>query len=202
MATVFSGTPTISLFESTRDDNDLFDFHSNNNVNRNKKPTNATNQNSEVLVKRKKKGSKFQTVADNRDSLPFVVHLTTPDPYTRPEVIKAKAKEATREDRKQKGAAKIAASIFSKDTNGDLHQILGEFQLDKQTTNGDILQVGDKQFQVQKARCQYKYIGGQQFAMVRKILEVKELTRVKLEEDIAMLFRASSDNVDDDLILE
>jgi hypothetical protein len=185
----------MSLFDSNIDDND-----SDNGSN---KQTNATNQHSEaVLVKRKKKGSKFQTVSDNRDSLPFVVQLTTPDPYTRPEVIKAKAKEATREDRKQKGAARIAASIFSKDPNGDLRQILGEFQLDKQTTNGDILQVGDKQFQVQKARCQYKYLGGQQFAMVRKILEVKELTRVKVEEDIAMLFRASSDNADDDLMLE
>jgi hypothetical protein len=154
----------------------------------------------DVSVKRKKKGSTFK-VADDRDNLPFVVKVTTPDPYTKPEIKKAQAIQATREDRKKRGGAfpqNIAASIFiSKDNT--LHPILGEFQLDKHTTNGDILQVGDKQFKVQKATCQYKYVGGQKFAMVRKILEVKELTRVLAEEIITRQFQAT---IDDDSILE
>ena len=161
----------------------------------------------EVTVQRKgKKGkSKYKEQTDHRDQLPFILQLTTPDPYTRPEIQQAKAKQATKEDRRKSGNNYInknnnnnyiAASIFVTssqfpDTNKNRYQILGEFQLDKQTTNGDIVHVGDQRFLVQKARCQYKYVGGQTFAMVRKILEVKELSRALLEEDMAKQFQAS-----------
>jgi len=156
-----------------------------------------------VSVKRKK-GSKFkEEIADNRDNLPFVVKLTTPDPYTRLEIKKAKAQQATREDRKTRTGPSnmnIAASIFiANSDNEELFPILGEFQSDKQTTSGDILQLGEKQFKVLKARCQYKYVGGQKFAMVRKILEVKELARSLAEETIAKQFQASGDDMMPDL---
>jgi hypothetical protein len=60
--------------------------------------------------------------------------------------------------------------------------LLGEFALDKHTTTGDSLQIGDVQYRVVRHRCQYKYAGGQQFVMVRKILEVKEVGRALTEE--------------------
>mmetsp|Transcript_9523 Transcript_9523/g.28393 ORF Transcript_9523/g.28393 Transcript_9523/m.28393 type:complete len:288 (+) Transcript_9523:168-1031(+) len=69
--------------------------------------------------------------------------------------------------------------------------ILGEFQLDKSTTSGDIIVVGDKEYLVETARCQYKYAGGQRFVMVRKILEVKEVTRVKKEDDLRRQYNSS-----------
>ena len=170
----------------------------------------------EVTVQRKgKKGrSNNKPQSDHRDQLPFILQLTTPDPYTRPEIQKAKAKQATKADRKKSGDNNnintnnfIAASIFvtpsqNPNTNNNMYQIMGEFQLDKQTTNGDIVQVGGQRFLVQKARCQYKYVGGQTFAMVRKILEVKELSRALLEEDMAKQFQASTPKDDDIFHLE
>lgn len=69
--------------------------------------------------------------------------------------------------------------------------VLGEFQLDKSTTSGDIIVVGDKEYLVETARCQYKYAGGQRFVMVRKVLEVKELNRAKKEDDLLRQYNSS-----------
>merc|ERR1712224_1125672 len=71
--------------------------------------------------------------------------------------------------------------------------VLGEFELDKSTTSGDIICLGDKEYRVETARCQYKYAGGQRFVMVRKILEVKELTRVQNEEALFRQYTISDD---------
>ena len=60
----------------------------------------------------------------------------------------------------------------------------------------DIIQIGEKEFQVQTARCQYKYAGGQRFVMVRKILEVKEVTRVQKEEFLLRQYNNSIQTVD------
>ena len=59
----------------------------------------------------------------------------------------------------------IAASIYSQKDDGSLEKVLGEFSLDKNTNCGDLLEVGDKEYEVQQARCQYKYAGGQRFAI-------------------------------------
>lgn len=44
--------------------------------------------------------------------------------------------------------------------------VLGEFELDKSTTSGDVVVLGNKEYRVESARCQYKYAGGQRFVMV------------------------------------
>ena len=69
--------------------------------------------------------------------------------------------------------------------------VLGEFELDKSTTSGDVIMLGNKEYRVETARCQYKYAGGQRFVMVRKILEVKELTRVADEKALLRQFNSS-----------
>ena len=60
------------------------------------------------------------------------------------------------------GKDAIVFSISTKYDDGTLYQILGELSLDKSTGNGDIIHVGrdgenEREFQVQKSRCQYKY---------------------------------------------
>mmetsp|Transcript_37106 Transcript_37106/g.111157 ORF Transcript_37106/g.111157 Transcript_37106/m.111157 type:complete len:249 (-) Transcript_37106:265-1011(-) len=149
-------------------------------------------------VKRKKKNGRYRTM-DNRDSLPFVVQVSTPDPYTSSDEMKKEARKNTKKAAKKKGSGNgktrknllgmsapgtkdgIASSIYSRKTDGSLHRVLGEFKLDKNTNCGDLIEVEDREFEVQKARCQYKYAGGQRFIMVRKILEVKEVTRIAEE---------------------
>ena len=69
--------------------------------------------------------------------------------------------------------------------------VLGEFELDKSTTSGDVIVLGEKEYRVEKARCQYKYAGGKRFVMVRKILEVKEVTRVENEEVLLRQYNLS-----------
>jgi len=83
-------------------------------------------------------------------------------------------------------------NIDSNKNDDDLTTVIGEFQLDKSTTSGDIIVLGEKEYQVQKARCQYKYAGGQRFVMVRKILEVKEVTRVQNEEALTRQYKSSN----------
>mmetsp|Transcript_25715 Transcript_25715/g.54930 ORF Transcript_25715/g.54930 Transcript_25715/m.54930 type:complete len:318 (-) Transcript_25715:119-1072(-) len=70
--------------------------------------------------------------------------------------------------------------------------VLGEFELDKSTTSGDIIVVGTNEYLVEKARCQYKYAGGQRFVMVRKILEVKEIHRAKTEDVLLRRYNLDS----------
>uniref|UniRef100_A0A7S2IJ17 Uncharacterized protein n=1 Tax=Helicotheca tamesis TaxID=374047 RepID=A0A7S2IJ17_9STRA len=143
-----------------------------------------------TVHRKKKKGSSQYRTLDNRDALPFLVKVVTPDPYTNREQMKLSARKAS--DKKIKKSRRnklvgmdagdaIAASIYEQKGDGSLHKVLGEFQLDKTTNCGDVVQVGDHHFQVQKARCQYKYAGGNRFVMVRKILEVKEVSRAAVE---------------------
>mmetsp|Transcript_1567 Transcript_1567/g.2913 ORF Transcript_1567/g.2913 Transcript_1567/m.2913 type:complete len:260 (+) Transcript_1567:197-976(+) len=164
-------------------------------------------------VKRKRKNGKDgYKPLDNRDHLPFSVRKVTPDPYTHEEIKKAKQKRATGGKRKRtdldhhlgpasyssggktknSGSTTASRLIQSNHKDGkDTSTVLGEFQLDKSTTSGDIIVVGDKEYQVQTARCQYKYAGGKRFVMVRKILEVKEVTRVHKEEALMRQYKSS-----------
>lgn len=164
-------------------------------------------------AKRKKKGSKEYKPHDNRDALPFVVKVKTPDPYTSPKDMLKEAKKnseaakATKGGGNRKGSRRsnlvgmgpkygnsIASSIYSRKKDGSLYKVLGSFELDKNTNCGDILQVGDREFEVVTARSQFKYVGGKRFAMVRKILEVKEITRMAEEATLARLMKKKTES--------
>jgi hypothetical protein len=137
------------------------------------------------VVKRKgkdKKNTKYR-VLDNRDSLPFAIEMTTPDPYTHPDFKKKNAKKNKVVSRKDTIEG-IASSLYMNQDGSDVDfkTKLGEFVLDKHTTTGDLLEIGDAQYKVVRHKCQYKYAGGRRFVMVRKILQVKEVGRLQAEE--------------------
>jgi hypothetical protein len=139
-------------------------------------------------VKRKRRNSSSYNMVDNRDSLPFVVKNITPDPYQRlVGTLKHKNKSPEIKQQSKKKLPKpvkngnISASVVSQNSDGSIGSVIGEFALDKSTTSGDVICIGDVNYQVQAARCQYKYVGGKRFVMVRKILEVKEITRAGAE---------------------
>lgn len=163
----------------------------------------------DMQVRRKKKGSKeykSHKTHDNRDALPFLVKVKTPDPYTKDEeMLKQARKNSAKKSNKKaartrnvfgvaSNANAIAASVYARRKNGELHQILGEFQLEKNTNCGDLLQVEDREFEVVKARSQFKYAGGKRFVMVRKILEVKEVTRIAEEAALTRLMDKEYDS--------
>lgn len=166
-------------------------------------------------AQRKKKGSKEYKPHDNRDALPFVVRVKTPDPYTPSGEMFKQAKqnsEAAKKSNKGESTKKgprrssnlvgmgtkygnaIAASIYSRNKDGTLYKVLGQFELDKNTNCGDLLQVADREFEVVTARSQFKYAGGKRFVMVRKILEVKEITRIAEEAALARLMEKESES--------
>lgn len=139
-------------------------------------------------VKRKRRNSSSYNIVDNRDSLPFVVRDVTPDPYQRlvgTQKHKKKSPEMKQQSKKTQTKpiknGSISASVVSQNSDGSIGSVIGEFALDKSTTSGDVICIGDVNYQVQAARCQYKYVGGKRFVMVRKILEVKEITRAGAE---------------------
>jgi hypothetical protein len=208
----------------------MLDAEGNDNTNDNtNESTNAVNKEQKEpmtgKVKRKKKRSSRYKVVDNRDSLPFLVKVTTPDPYTNNEVMQKNARKNTeqlakgaksKKNKKTKDASKkrhnmvgmdgvdsIASSIYKRKKDGTLDQVLGEFALDKSTNCGDILEIGDGvEYKVQKARCQYKYVGGKRFVMTRKILEVKEVKRLLVEKEIKQLFDKDGISDDNDTLLD
>jgi len=179
-------------------------------------PETTTTPPKSATVKRKKKnGSTRYRTLDNRDNLPFLVKVTTPDPYTKNDEMERTARKNTKHDRDAKkkkktmrknligmdGKDAISSSIYTRHEDGKLQKVLGEFTLDKSTNNGDIIQVGGgsdgdepREYQVQKSRCQYKYAGGKRFVMVRKILEVKEMKRVLVEQEIRQIFDMDGDS--------
>ena len=166
-----------------------------------------------VKVRRKnKKGNKrAYKVLDNRDQLPFAVTVATPDPYTHPEKKRQAAREQSAKSktpRKRHDAVEngISSSLYvdpamgntggknkkkskDKSSNVDTTTWLGDFVLDKHTTTGDLLRVGDQEYKVVRHKCQYKYAGGQRFVMVRKILQVKEVGRLRTEEYLSAQFK-------------
>jgi hypothetical protein len=151
-----------------------------------------------------KKSKKEYRVLDNRDSLPFSVQLATPDPYTPPDAKKVKGRATTPRRRNNAVENKISSQLFmegdstrrSGDASSDATKtLLGEYQLDKHTTTGDVLLIGDSQYKVVSHRCLYKYAGGQRFVMVRKILHVKEVGRWQAEEYLQRQWRNSPPSV-------
>ena len=183
-------------------------------------PSALANNNYHVIKKNSPK-TKRKPPSDNRDQLPFVVQLITPDPYTRPEVAKERARKNTERDRQQQQqtrrnnqnnnprrssggttAPRISASLFEttkSSSNNDKPTVtaLGEFILDQSTTCGDIVVVGEQSYLVQTAKCQYKYAGGKRFDMVRKILHVKPIRRVQVEAVLQRSLQQTSKYFDD-----
>lgn len=158
-------------------------------------------QDPQVLKKKKKKNGGTYQPMDNRDHLPFVVQVMQPDPYTKRQVIQEKARQRTKEEnakstKKRKSKAppgvtsSIASSLQLQQQDGST-QILGEFALDKSTTSGDWILIGDIEYQVTSAKCQYKYAGGKRFVMVRKILQVKEIRRLEQEAQLLRQLQAT-----------
>jgi len=88
------------------------------------------------------------------------------------------------------------------DDDKSLTTVLGEFELDKSTTSGDVIIFGDNEYLVETARCQYKYAGGQRFVMVRKILEVKEITRLQKEEALLRQYKSSPSSLSSTTLLD
>ncbi|CAJ1945682.1 unnamed protein product [Cylindrotheca closterium] len=140
------------------------------------------------IVRRKKKNGRYKPL-DNRDHLPFAVKKVTPDPYTHPEIKKDKRK-TTKAKKSDLDHHMTSSRLFTENDSGDT-TLLGEFKLDKSTTSGDKIMIGEREYQVQTARCQYRYAGGKRFVMVRKILEVKEVARVEKEEFLKQQFEMS-----------
>lgn len=148
---------------------------------------------------KKKKQHKGYKILDNRDSLPFAVKLATPDPYTHPDLKRKRASKA--KPRRRPGAVEeslISSKLYSSsspdDGNSDDHlqTLLGEYELDKHTTTGDLLEIADRKYKVIKHRCLYKYAGGKKFVMVKKILHVKEIGRLQAEEYLLRQLKSSS----------
>jgi hypothetical protein len=154
-------------------------------------------------VKRKRKNGKgegFKTL-DNRDHLPFAVKKITPDPYTHPETKQLQARK-TRQKKTDLDHQLTDSRLYTTSKKGDSSTLLGEFKLDKSTTSGDVIVIGEKEFEVQKASCQYKYAGGRRFVMIRKVLEVKEVTRVQKEEFLLQQYQNSESAPEDPLHLD
>ena len=89
----------------------------------------------------------------------------------------------------------IAASIYARKNDGTLYKVLGEFEFNKDTNCGDLLEIGDRQFEVVKVRAQFKYAGGKKTVMVRKILEVKEIIRIAEERSLERLMKKDDDDL-------
>jgi hypothetical protein len=203
--------------DSSEQPADSFKYYGNSNSTNASSDAATPQQDAKVMKKNKNtKGGGFKPAKDNRDNLPFVVQVTTPDPYTSPELKKERARKNTQADRKKNKRKSdnkspkyanlkvggIAANIFEEDDTGELMPVLGEFKLDKSTTSGDIIVVGDQTYQVQKARCQYKYAGGRRFEMVRKILEVKPIMRVAEEAVLQRSLSKTNDLLEEPPMLE
>ena len=154
---------------------------------------------SDPQVKRKNKKKGGYIPRDNRDHLPYVVKQITPDPYTKFDVKKSKQVVSKPNGGSKRSDLELIGSRLSirAANKNDASTILGEFQLDKSTTSGDIICISDRTYKVETARCQYKYAGGQRFVMVRKILEVKEITRAIQEAQLEKQLALSVGPVDD-----
>ena len=130
-------------------------------------------------ARRKKKGSNEYKPHDNRDALPFIVKVKTPDPYTNSQDMLEQAtynSERAKNGKKSKIDGKkisnlvgmdkryrdnaISASISVRRKDGTLYKVLGQFELDKNTNCGDTIAVGEREFEVVTARSQFKYAGG------------------------------------------
>lgn len=145
----------------------------------------------EPVVKRKKAKRTEYKVLDNRDSLPFSVRVATPDPYTHPDLKRRNAQKVKK--RRDSIEECISSALHvANDGTSDARTLLGEFHLDKHTTTGDLLHIGNVEYRVVKHRCLYKYAGGKRFVLVKKDLQVKEVGRLQTEEYLKRQWKDSA----------
>jgi len=121
----------------------------------------------DAVVMRKKKNGHYK-IRDNRDHMPFVVRLRNPTEG-----------RSGRDEESTDGAGLV-----------DLNRKLGEFSLDRYTNCGDMLVIGTQNYEVRTASCEYKYAGGKQFVVVRKVLEVTEVGRLAAERMLERQFES------------
>ena len=162
--------PGLQLASDSNGDEDELDFFESNNNNNETLVTREMFQRDllqdPVVVKRNnnnkgKNGKSRYMILDNRDSLPFRVEHVTPDPYTHPELKKKKIKKVPRrpgsiEDGLISSVYDIGRTAGKGDdddnddvrTNDDGKSMVGEFLLDKHTTTGDLLEIGEVQYRV------------------------------------------------------
>ncbi|KAL3790049.1 hypothetical protein ACHAW5_008644 [Stephanodiscus triporus] len=81
----------------------------------------------------------------------------------------------------------ISATVKSLRSDGTLKRVLGEFVFDSNTNCGDLLQISDREYEVLSSRSQFRYAGGRRFVLVRKVLEVKEISRIAEEASLRRL---------------
>jgi hypothetical protein len=142
------------------------------------------------MVQNNRKRGQDKEYRDSSDSLPFCIQVTTPDPYARNPQPKEKRQKSKR------GVEQTVSASYT---------TLGEFELDRHTTTGDLLNgVGgdgdDTQYRVVRLKCQYRYSGGGRFVMVRKILQVKEVGRFETEEKLLRQWKQSGSSDNDDAV--
>ena len=146
-----------------------------------------------------------------RDSLPFLIQMPASPYQTKLEKAQhiQKLKKKLSENKHTKTSTFLNSKLYLQNNTSNNSAMtmmpLGEFRLDKSTTTGDILQLQDdddnaedgttttttRLYKVIQHRCQYQYRGGK-FRMVRKILHVKEVSRIQQEEYIQRQYDNSS----------
>jgi hypothetical protein len=136
--------------------------------------------------KKKGKSSKqsIKRPHDNRDKLPFLVQVMTPgvEPYQQQAVQQTLQKNSKKKTKKGIPSVSVEAEAVG--------ETLGEFAFEKNTSSGDKIEIDNEVYVVQKAKCQYRYAGGQKFVMVRKILQVKPIQRAMQEDYILRQWNA------------
>ena len=151
-----------------------------------------------------------------RNALPFVVTVNVPDPYTHPKHIVKEAikntkairpvnnnynnkslarirRSSSRTDGRTAGGgggvtmSSISATVSALRADGSLQSVLGEFTFDATTNCGDLLLIADAEYEVISAKSQFRYAGNRKFVLVRKVLVVKEISRIAEEASLRRL---------------
>lgn len=156
---------------------------------------------------------------DDRDRLPFSVRTTSPDDPYKSRYLKEREKQRLQKKNRDNDKSSTNTTPFrlirrknarsstgssgrnssNKRSANSSSTIIGEYQLDPTTTSGDVISIGTIEYKVEKARCQYRYAGSGKFNMVRKILEVKELTRHQTEESLTRQYRRSQSTLNNNI---
>jgi hypothetical protein len=175
-------------------------------------PSSASSSSSSSLSSSHKNSSSEEDA--RRNALPFIVTVNVPDPYTHPkqivkEAIKntktnipvnnnnnnnnnksvARIRRSTRIDRSITGgvSSSISATVSALRADGSLHKVLGEFTFDANTNCGDLLLIANTEYEVLSAKSQFRYAGNRKFVLVRKVLVVKEISRIAEEASLRRL---------------
>lgn len=151
-----------------------------------------------------------------RNALPFIVTVNVPDPYTHPKHIIKEAikntkairpvnnnnnynnkslarirRSSSRTDGRTTGGggvmSSISATVSALRADGSLQSVLGEFTFDATTNCGDLLLIADTEYEVISAKSQFRYAGNRKFVLVRKVLVVKEISRIAEEASLRRL---------------